>query len=248
MDEDVEIIETKSFPDSATVIEGLPDVGLVGSISTTHIIQEMKFFEIAHIESKYFPPVMVIHKGIPADPVRVYSNGSYVILTSEIAVPPKIAYPLTKKLSDWFMEKKIKMLFSLGGFPVQNRIDIEIPKVFGVGNGEKSINFLREKEIQIMEEGFIAGVYALLLKECSKKEISAVALLCQSYLKYPDPGAAASVLQSLDKILKMKININPLLEKADEIRIKARDLMNQAQGEMGGMQKQSEQEIPLMYR
>lgn len=99
-----------------------------------------------------------------------------------------------------------------------------------------------------MEEGFVAGIYALLLEECTERKIPAVALLAQAFLSYPDPGAAASALLTLGKILKVKFNVQPLHEKGDEIRLKARDLMKQAQGVISGMQKGSEQEIPLMYR
>ena len=45
------------------VLEGLPDVGLVGTIAASYAVEKMGYKEIGYIESDLFPPVMVIHKG-----------------------------------------------------------------------------------------------------------------------------------------------------------------------------------------
>jgi predicted ATP-grasp superfamily ATP-dependent carboligase len=49
-------------------------------------------------------------------------------------------------------------------------------------------------------------------------------------------------------MLGLNIDVTPLLERADELRVKGRDLMRQAQASMGSLGKTTEQEIPLMYR
>jgi len=231
-----------------TIIEGFPDVGLVGSIASSYLVDALKLVEIAHIESEVFPPVMVLHKGVLTEPVRIFGNRDILVVTSEIAIPPKSIYVLADTLSDWFKNKKAKLVVSLSGIPVQNRTEIDSPLVYGIGNSSKWIKIFRENEIEVMEEGFIAGIYALLLKWCSKRDVPAITLLAQSFLNYPDPGAAASTILSLNKILKIDVDVKPLLEKADEVKVKARDLMKQAQGTMGALGKPLETEIPIMYR
>ncbi|MCP8304359.1 MAG: proteasome assembly chaperone family protein [archaeon] len=244
----IEIVEREGIKiDEPTVIEGFPDVGLVGVIASSYLVDKLELVEVAHIESALFPPVMVLHKGILTEPVRMFSNGKIIVVTSEIAIPPKAIYDLADVLSDWFKEKKAKLVVSLSGIPVQNRMEIDTPSVYGVGNSEKWMNIFKKNDIEVMEEGFMAGIYALLLKGCLKRGIPAIAFLSQSFLNYPDPGAAASAILSLNKILKLDVDVKPLLEKADEIRVKARDLMKQAQGTMGAVRKPLEREIPIMY-
>jgi len=248
MPKEIKIVEKEGIKiDSPIVIEGFPDVGLVGTIASSHLIDQLGLNEIAYIESSIFPPVMVLHKGILTEPVRIFGDKNIILVTSEIAIPPNAIYDLANILSNWFKEKRAKLVISLAGIPVQNRMEIDTPIVFGVGNSEDALSILKKNEIENMEEGFIAGIYALLLKECSRRNIPAIAILAQSFLNYPDPGAAASAISSLNKILKINVDVKPLLDRADEIRIKARDLMKQTQGSMGAMRKPLETEIPMMY-
>ena len=65
---------------------------------------------------------------------------------------------------------------------------------------------------------------------------------------YPDPGDAASAIESLDKFLKLGIDVKELLEKGEEIKLKARDLMRQTALSAPKMQKGVEQDMPIMYR
>ncbi len=249
MAEIVEIIDDEKYSFKSPIsIEGLPDVGLVGTIAASHIIDQLKLKEIAHLESEEFPPIMVLHKGILRDPVRIYGNENIIVLTSEIPLPIKTIKPSVKILSKWLKEKGVRLEISISGIPVQDRVNIKIPQVYSVANSSKSRDLLRNAGIEVMEEGFVAGIYALLLKELIKLRLPAVALLSQSFLKYPDPGAAASVILSLNKIAGINIDVNSLLEKGDEIRVKARDLMKGAQGTITDMQKPIEQTIPIMYR
>lgn len=245
---EIKIVEKEGIKvTSPVVIEGFPDIGLVGAIAVSHIVDQLNLNEVAYIESPFFPPVMVLHKGILTEPVRIFGNENILLVTSEIAIPPNLIYDLVRVLADWFKGKKAKLVISLTGIPVQDRMEIDNPMVFGIGNSDDALNIIKKNKIETMEEGFIAGIYALLLKECSKRNIPAIAILAQSFLNYPDPGAAASAILSLNKILNMDVDVKPLLERADEIRIKARDLMKQTQGAMGAMKKPIETQIPMMY-
>jgi uncharacterized protein len=249
MDEIVRLVEDKEYNFETPIsIEGLPDVGLVGAIAASHIVEELELEEIAHLESEQFPPIMVIHKGMPKDPVRIYGNRNLIVLASEIPLPINTIAPAVRILSKWFRDKGVRMEVSLSGIPVQNRVDISQPKVYSVVNSIESKNKLKSMGIEVMEEGFIAGIYALILRELTRIKLPAIALLAESFLKYPDPGAAASVIESLNKIIGTKIAVKSLLEKGDEIKVKARDLMMQSQGVINDMQKPVEQSIPIMYR
>ena len=51
MSEPVRVIEKTLVPNNALMLHGLPDVGLVGLIATSHIISQLKMSEIAYFDS-----------------------------------------------------------------------------------------------------------------------------------------------------------------------------------------------------
>jgi predicted ATP-grasp superfamily ATP-dependent carboligase len=53
------------------------------------------------------------------------------------------------------------------------------------------------------------------------------------------------VIKELAKIAEIKIDISKLLEKGEEIRLKARDVMKRTQQEMTRMKKSQEYDLPL---
>ncbi|HDN68779.1 hypothetical protein B6V00_03550 [ANME-1 cluster archaeon ex4572_4] len=237
------------------VVAGLPDVGLVGTIAVSYIVEKLemrtekeKCREIGYIESDLFPPVMVIHEGRLKSPFRIYGNESVVVVLSEAAVPPNAVYPLTRALADWFKRIGARLVIPITGLPVAKRIEISKPEVFAVGNSEEAVRWLKEKQVEVLEEGFIAGSYALMLRECGKRRTNAISLLAQCFPVYPDPGAAASAIESLEQFLNLGIDVGELLEKGEEIKLKARDLMRQTALSAPEMQKGVEQDIPIMYR
>lgn len=230
------------------VIEGLPDVGLVGTIAASYVIEKMGYTKIGYVESDLFPPVMVIHEGKLGSPFSIYGNENVVVVLSEIAIPPNAVYPLTRALADWFNSINAKLVISVTGLPVQNRIDIEKPEVFAVGNSDAAMKKLKVKQVELLEEGFIAGAYAIMLNECKKRDLNAISLLAQCFPVYPDPGAAASAIEALDKFIPLDIDVSKLMEREEEIKLKARDLMRETALSAPGMQKGVEQDMPIMYR
>ena len=86
MKESVEIVEKNSIPSDATMIIGLPDVGLVGLIATSYIISELNLKEIAYIDSDLLQPVVVLHKGLPHAPLRIYGNKKKIEYRKSISI------------------------------------------------------------------------------------------------------------------------------------------------------------------
>ena len=246
--EEIRIVEKEEVKEGLVLLEGMPDVGLVGVISTTYLIDALKMKEVAEVRTDLMLPIRVLHKGELKQPIRFYSNDRFMVLTSELAIPPHLVYPLARKVVSWAKEKKVSKIISINGFPFKDRLQIQEPKVFGVVNMPGLKEFLRQNEIEIVEEGFIAGFYAILLDEAAQAGMEGLALLAQSFPRYPDPGAAAAVIKVLTKMLNFEVDVKPLLEKADEIRISVRDLMKQTEAMMAGMRKGVEQQIPAMYR
>jgi uncharacterized protein len=245
LSESVKIVEKKPVPSEATMIIGLPDVGLVGLIATSYLISELNLEEIAYMDSDLLPPVVVLHKGLPHAPLRIYGNQNLIAVISELAVPAPSIYPIMREIVDWGQAKKVKRIVSMGGIPVESRQAITEPQVFGAASDQELLDLLSKRGLSIMNEGYIVGPQALSMRYSVSKKMSAIALLAQSFYNYPDPEAAAMVLKEFSRIFEIKVDVSKLLEKGEEIRLKARDIMKRTRQEMNRMKKSQEYDLPL---
>ena len=245
MSESVKIIEKKPIPSGATMIIGLPDVGLVGLIATSYLITELDLEEIAYMDSDLLPPVVVLHKGLPHAPLRIYGNKNMIAVISELAVPAPAIYTVTREIVDWAQAKKVKRILSMGGIPAENRQSIKEPEVFAAASSQELLDTLNKSGLKTLNEGYIVGAQALSMRYSVSKKMQSIAILAQAFYNYPDPQAAAMALKELSKISDIKVDVSKLLEKGEEIRLKARDMMKRTQQEMNRMQKSQEYDLPL---
>ncbi|MEM2093885.1 MAG: PAC2 family protein [Candidatus Bathyarchaeia archaeon] len=243
----VSMVETKPVKQVKYCLLGSPDVGLVGAIAVSYVIQTLKMEAVASLDSDILPPLIVIHKGAPQGPFRAYLKNDLAALISEIPVEPHTIAPVARAIVEWVQSKEAEALISISGVPVENRLDIDVPKVYGVGTSPKMLEIFSKGDIEPLEEGFMAGLHAVVMRECLKKGVNNIVLLAQSHLQYPDPGAAASTVTSLNNMINLGVDVKKLLDQEEEIRLKMRELMQRTRRSMSQIPKSSEQEIPMMY-
>lgn len=246
MSEEVKIIEKKEISSGATMLFGFPDVGLVGVIAASHLISELKGLdEVAYMDSRLLPPLIVLHEGLPHSPIRIFGNPDILLAVSETAITADTIYPIMNALIDWGKSRNVKMMISLSGIPIQDRQDAQELKVFAAASTPETLKMVKEKGLEILNEGYMVGPQAIMLQSCARLRVPALTLLAQCFLNYPDPEAAAEVLKELANITGIKVDVSKLLEKGEEIRLRARDVMKRTQQELSKMKKTQEYDIPL---
>lgn len=243
----IEIFKKKAPEENSTVILAFPDVGLVGLIAVKHMIKELDMEEIGYVSSDKFPPITVVHDKRPTHPIRIYEKDGIIVLTSEIPIGPNMINPFSNKISQWLEEIKAEKAIILGGLPNQNREEVEKPEIHGVPSIDEMENLLEEKNYHILEEGFITGINGVLLRNLRDVDFPTIYLMSESHLNYPDPDAAAVILEALNNIEEMDISVEELRKQEEEIKIAARDLMRQTQETMQNTAKAREEEMPIMY-
>ncbi|WP_455364543.1 proteasome assembly chaperone family protein [[Eubacterium] cellulosolvens] len=247
MEEEMKVIETEPIKKLRSLIIGLPDVGLVGLITVNHIIDALKLEEAGYFESDNLPPVLVIHKGEPKSPIRIFRKDDLSILTSEVPISQSMIPVISRTIIDWAKAKEVDLLISVSGIAIPNRLELEKPEVYGVASSNQVKKILADSKIEPLEEGFMVGSHASILKEAMKNEVKNITLMAQSHYQYPDPGAAAATITTVNRLLGLNIDNQSLLDQAEEIRLKLRELMQRTYKQMERMQKTQEQELPPMY-
>jgi len=240
------IIEVEPIPKQAVMINGLPDVGLVGLLAASHIISFLKLREVGAIESDLLPPMIVLHAGVPKAPMRIFAGNGLIVIISETVIPGSLIRPLANSLVEWAAERSVRLMVSLGGMAVSNRQDIDAPRVFAALSA-KSVETELKGAAEVLEEGYIVGAYGLLLRNCAQASIPAITLLTQSHYNYPDPDAAAAALSAVNKILGLKVDASDLVKRGEEIRLRSKDMMHRTHEEMNRMDKSHEYDLPPLY-
>ncbi len=240
------IVETGHIPKKPVVVNGLPDVGLVGLLGASHMVRSLELDEVGSIESDLLPPMIVLHGGLPKSPIRIFAGKSLVVIIGETAIPVSLLRPMADNLVKWGQAKNIQLMLSLGGMAVANRQDIDMPKVFAALSS-KELESKLNGAAEVLEEGYIVGAYGLLLRKCAENSVPAITLLTQSHYNYPDPEAAAAALTAVNKILNLDIDVSELLRRGEEIRLRAKDMMHRTQEEMTKMNKPHEYDLPPLY-
>lgn len=107
--------------DRTILIAGFPGPGLVGSISTSYIIDKLEMYQIAFVESHYISPGVIFIDGKLRHPFRLYANkeGNVCVLVCEAPIMMDGIHFVLDAVMDWAMKNSIEEVMVLDGIPVQ---------------------------------------------------------------------------------------------------------------------------------
>ncbi len=213
--------------EDAIVLEGSPGVGLIGNIIGWLLVEDLKMKEIGYIESKYFPPLAVLYKGVAIHPFRIYEGEGIVLFLSDFIVPPNVVYDMTGAIVDWMDKNNSKELITFNSMVVREKSQATA----AAGNTEEATKRLEDMGLPILPFGNINGLSGTLLTQCASKNIPASCLFAEILNPYPDPRAAAGVVDVLNKMLDTTIDPEPLLQEAQEIESRLKKLAETVQSE-----------------
>ena len=208
-----------------TLIAGWPGMGMLARMSTDYMIQQLDAKQFAEIRSPsndiYFKDGM--GKISQYKHRFYYSNGkqSDLIVCSGEIQPQSLSAirQLANQVLDVAEEFGAKRVYTFAAVP--NPHDVK-PRVFGVVNKPELVEFLRENGVQLVSgDGRITGLNGLLIGIAQQRKIEGICLLCEiRYLDIPQPRSVQAVLNTLTKILGIKIDMSELERQAEEMEQK----------------------------
>ncbi|MHA1371412.1 MAG: proteasome assembly chaperone family protein [Promethearchaeota archaeon] len=227
----------------ATMIIGIANAGLVGSISANYIIEHLDLKEVAYLYSDLFPPISVFLDGILKHPFRIYSNvnkepAKVFVATTELPLGRDSYHNVAHTLMDFCEEHGIKTVVTLVGIPVQ---EVENYDLFFAAEPDVLDKLKDIDGLQPLPKGMIFGMEALVLNETLEREkLMGFSLISPVREYLPDIRASASLINGLNKIFSsINIDIQELLDRDEMLQMKLRELAEQIQ-----RQKQSEYHAP----
>ena len=239
----MEIVALKKVKlNNPILIEGFPGIGLVGTIAASFIVDKLGMEKYGYIVSEKFPPISAVHNFEPLHPARIYFSKQHnaFVLFSEFIIPLNAVYKLSNEILKWSKKQGVSKIISLGGITIRGEQD----EVFGIASTPELREELAKAGIKLIREGATTGINGVLLAECASRNYPAASLLAEAKPDYIDPKGAALVLQALAKVTNIKVDVSELIEQAEFIEQKIKEILGKAKeahesykktGELGPM-------------
>ncbi|MCY3414869.1 MAG: proteasome assembly chaperone family protein [Candidatus Heimdallarchaeota archaeon] len=200
------------------IIQAFTGSGLVGSLVSHHLIDNLKLKEKGYITSKLIPAIGIVRKGIIQRPVRVFENESYVLVLAEVGIPQDDINEFIEGLFNWYIEQDPASIIIVGALPTGRPADAIDLKYTLVSSNALTRDFLEQKGLRISQKSAVYGSVAISLMEASKTNISAMAILPHCIPSVPDYLAAKKVIEILSHVLDVEIPVSPLDINAIELK------------------------------
>ncbi len=243
------MVELKPIGTEApSILLGVPDVGLVGTIAVSYVIEKLKMNELGYIDSPKFPPLVVIKESEVKNPIRIYGKDNIVAVISDLPFTLQIINPFFKSFVGWAKVLKPKVIIGITGLPTYDRMQVNKPEVAGIATTTAAREMLDRAGVRLLSDGVFVGNYAGLVKECSMQNIPSITLFAQSHLNFPDPAASLEALSIVNKILNIRIDLKQLEEEAERIKISTRELMLLTEKALKETQSFQEGRVQAIYR
>jgi uncharacterized protein len=219
---DEEVFEIKKVNLTSPIIfAGFVGAGLVGPLAINQIIGKLEMTEIGVMRSKYLPPSTVFMRGRLRHPFRFYANkeGTICAIICEITLRMEGLYTIVSSILDWAAEKGSKEIVILDGVASDEHDD----KAYCAAE-EDLCRIMQEKGISMIPQGFITGIPGGILNECILRKIQGVSFLVKANHKKPDPLAAATLVDAVNRAYQTNIDTEDLKNQKDKLGVDFKEL------------------------
>jgi len=265
------VVQGKKKLHSPILIAGFPGAGLVGSISTSYIINKLRMNQIACVESEFIVPGVIYAEGRLRHPFRLYSNGrgDVCVLVCEAPILIQGMHSVLDTVMKWALFNKVKEVMVMDGIAVEGLPDPKrIPIILSSdGREADAANFLQDndskeikKEVEkVSDDGssnvlpttaFVGGISGGILSSCLSNGISSKAMLIYAARGIPDPEGAAILIESLGKITEnesLKIDTQQLREEGASIKGRMEEIIQSYISQQQRDQSQKSVKEGIMY-
>ena len=263
------VVQRKIKLNSPILVAGFPGAGLVGSISTSYIINKLHMNQIACVESEFIVPGVIYAEGKLRHPFRLYSNdeGNVCVLVCEAPIMAHGMYSVLDTVVKWALNNKVKEVLVLDGIAVEGLPDskrmpiilssdgraADAANLIHDDNNNSDVTNKEEKAADDDDDGssniypttaFIGGIAGGILSSCLSNGIASKALLIYAARGMPDPEGAAILIESLSKITNnesLKIDTQQLRKQGASLKMRMEKIIQSfAEQQQGqGQQEQS---------
>lgn len=194
-------------------ITGFQGFGLVGYLSTRHIVRELNLRKIGFIKTRYMPSFTLYDPkyGIQY-PFEVYAGNGLVVLLNNALPHEREGVNFAEYVAKFAKGIGVKEVILIGGLD-QSLRESEEEQYRWIPINNPSIKL----EGKLLEERHIVGPLALTMMFMGAQGLNGVTILAYTEPLRPDPRASAVVVKLIERIVGVEIDTQKLLEEASLI-------------------------------
>lgn len=221
------ILNTKKKIINPTFIIGFQGIGLVGSMASQCLADNLKCELIGHIESEFLPPMAILHKSNLIFPIRIYYNkkNNLVILSSEVPINNEFANEISEDITNLMKKMKATKCIILEGLITNNKVPNH-KIINGIATNEKTKKFLNKNKIKVIDKGAILGITAGLLLQSLNKGFDSFTLMAECHAKIPDAIASSVIVKKVGELFDFNINTSELEKKGVQVEAKLKKILS----------------------
>jgi len=218
-------LELREKPKNPVIIEGFPGFGLIGTITTEFLIEQLKAKQIGTVQVDEVPAMVAIHDGNVVNPIGVfYDKNTNIVIVHVVTSVQGIEWELTEVIAQLARELEAKEVISLEG--VASGQPTEKSDCFYYASTEENRKRFDATGLEQLKEGIIIGVTGALLLE---KGFPISCIFVETHSTMPDSKASAEVIKVIDRYMDLKIDPQPLMEQAEKFEEKIKGIMENTQ-------------------
>jgi uncharacterized protein len=151
----------------------------------------------------------------------IYSNddGSICAIICEIIISKDGIYNIAMAILDWAEKKGSNEIIVLDGVADKKHdgnaffaAEVDLCRV------------MEENDIKMIPQGFITGISGGILNECLIRKIRGITLLVKANGATPDPVAAATIIDAVNRVYETKINSKNLKKQKKQMSVDLKEL------------------------
>ncbi|MEN2975113.1 MAG: PAC2 family protein [Candidatus Caldarchaeales archaeon] len=203
------------YVDGATLVEGLPGVGLVAKVSVAYILSKLEARKICRFYSSYFPSLIYAQDGKlinsfadlylvkkPVPLIFLYGNSQPASSYGQ--------YELCEKVLDIATELGVKFVVTLGGYGKEEVS--EAREVYISSTRPETIRRVISKIPAKIYAGQIVGAAGLLIALAEERGLDNLSMLVEASQMTPDYYAARRSIESVNTLLDIGLDVGDVDE------------------------------------
>ncbi|MGQ9720095.1 MAG: proteasome assembly chaperone family protein [Candidatus Jordarchaeum sp.] len=200
-------------------------IGETGYIAVRHLTKTLQAERIGYIETPLFPPITSLENFRLTLPFEIFKNENLVILFPRMLPYRAEQRKFTQKVTQWIIDHKLKEAILIGGLDNQFKTGEEDCRVVPTTTMLKKA---QENKLPLLEEGLqVFGPLALMLTALEIENFPALAILSFAQRGRPDPRAAATAIEKINKLHGYNIPTTELIRDAHEIEEEIEKIIKQ---------------------
>lgn len=217
--EDNSCIFLKDHTNPPKFVIGFAGVGMIGTIMTNELIEQLEMKQIGYVLSEDLPPITIFYDGLLKHPFRIYHQAEYnlVVAVCEIPFNPGSYTDLARTLMDWALKTGISDVICAQGVAEEGMVQ-ESPAPIYAAAEKEILDKILTHDVQRPPKGLIMGAEAAILNECLNNRLNGAVYLTPANPKIPAPEGAAVILQKISEVYHFPIKVDHLISQSMQIK------------------------------